>query len=157
MAFTALSVALEVLRVMGDIGGLKRYFCKSCRRTFNDKTGTIFHYSRLSLRGWFMLMLLFLGLHNLGLGLRWLLDRSPMTVFRALRKLMLKLKDGRVEFRGAVEVDELYVNACLKGRNNSIRIKHLSREPRRRALGGVEGVHGAMISQQYSFPLVGGM
>ena len=80
-----------------------------------------------------MLMLLFLGLHNSGLGLSWLLDRSPMTVFRALRRLMLKLKDGRVEFRGAVEVDELYVNAGLKGRNNSVRIKHLGREPRRRA------------------------
>jgi len=110
--------------------GLKRYFCRSCRGRFNDKTGTILHYSRLSLREWFML--LFLGLHNSSLGLSWLLDRSPMTVFRALRKLMLRLKDGRVEFRGAVEVDELYVNG-LKGRNNSIRIKHLGREPRRRA------------------------
>ena len=63
----------------------------------------------------------------------WLLDRSPMTVFRALRRLMLNLKAGRVEMEGAVEVDELYVNAGLKGRNNSIRIKHLGREPRRRA------------------------
>jgi len=100
---------------------------------FNDKTGTILHYSRLSLREWFMLMLLFLGLHNSGLGLSWLLDRSPMTVFKALRKLMLRLKDGKVEFRGVVEVDELYVNAGLNGRNNSVRIKHLCREPRRRA------------------------
>ena len=57
--------------------GLKRYFCKSCKRAFNDKARVIFHYSRLSLREWFMLMLLFLGLHNLGLGLSWLLDRSP--------------------------------------------------------------------------------
>jgi len=56
-----------------------------------------------------------------------------MTVFKALRKLMLKLKDGRVEFRGVVEVDELYVNASLKSRNNSICIKHLCRESRRRA------------------------
>jgi len=100
---------------------------------FNDKTDTIFQYSRLSLREWFILMLLFLGLHNSSLGLSWLLDRSPMTVFKALRKLMFRLKDGRVEFRGAVEVDELYVNAGLKSRNNSIRIKHLCRESRRRA------------------------
>jgi len=49
-------------------------------------------------------MLLFLGLHNSGLGLSWLLDRSPMTVFRALRRLMLKLKAGRVEFRGTVHI-----------------------------------------------------
>jgi len=56
-----------------------------------------------------------------------------MTVFKALRKLMLKLKDERIEFRGVVEVDELYVNAGLKSRNNSICIKHLCRESRRRA------------------------
>jgi len=31
---------------------LKRYFYKSCRRTFNDKTDTILHYPRLSLRPW---------------------------------------------------------------------------------------------------------
>jgi transposase-like protein len=29
---------------------LKCYKCKACGRTFNDKTGTIFHYSKLSLR-----------------------------------------------------------------------------------------------------------
>ena len=53
----------------GNYGGLKRYMCKDCGRTFNDKTGTIFHYSRLSLREWFVLMLLFLGLNNSCLGL----------------------------------------------------------------------------------------
>jgi len=104
---------------------LKRYFCGSCRGTFNDEAGTIFHYSRLSLGEWFMLLLL--RLHNSSLRLSWLLDRSPMTV-RALRRLMLKLK---VEFRG-VDVDELYVNG-LKGGNNSIRVKHLGRGPRHRA------------------------
>jgi len=35
---------------------------------------------------------------------------------------------------GAVEVDELYVNAGLKGRCNSARIKLLGRRPRRREL-----------------------
>jgi len=32
--------------------GLKRYFCRSCRRRFNDKTDTILHYPRLSIREW---------------------------------------------------------------------------------------------------------
>ena len=67
---------------------------------------------------------------------------------------MLKLKDGRVEFRGAVEVDELYVNAGSKGRNNSIRIKHLCRESRRRAFRRRGGGSWFMMSQQYSFSLV---
>jgi hypothetical protein len=56
--------------------GLKRYKCKACGRTFNDKTGMIFHYSRLSLREWFTLIILFFCLHNSCLGLSWLLDRS---------------------------------------------------------------------------------
>jgi transposase-like protein len=46
---------------------------------------------------------------------------------------MLKLKARNVELKGAIEVDELYINAGLKGRNNSIRIKHLDRKPRHRA------------------------
>lgn len=82
---------------------LKRDFCKACGRTFNDKTGTMFHYSRLSLREWFML--LFMGLHNSGLGLSWLIDQSCMTVFRALKRLMLSLRrEGQlVKIGGAVE------------------------------------------------------
>jgi transposase len=120
----------------GNYGrGLKRYMCRACGRTFNDKTGTIFHYSRLSLREWFMLMLLFLGLHNSGLGLSWLLDRRYMPVFRALKRLMLSLRGPQpVRMDGAVESDEVYVTAGLKGRNNSHRIKRLGRRPRRRGL-----------------------
>nr|MDO8082751.1 transposase [Candidatus Freyarchaeota archaeon] len=38
---------------------LKRYKCKTCERTFNDKTGTIIQHSRLSLREWFILIFLF--------------------------------------------------------------------------------------------------
>jgi hypothetical protein len=87
------------LKGHGNYGrGLKRHFCKSCGRTFNDKTGTIFHYSRLSLREWFMLMLLFLALHNSALGLSWFLDRSYMPIFKALKikalkRLMLSLRE----------------------------------------------------------------
>jgi len=74
-------------RVKGHSCGLKRYFCKACDRTFNDRTGTLFHYSRFSLREWFMIVLLFLGLHNSCNGLGWLLCRSVMTVFKALKRL----------------------------------------------------------------------
>ena len=77
----------------GNYGqGLKRYRCKACGKTFNDKTGTILHYSRLSLREWFILILLFPGLHNSGLSLSWLLGKSYMTAFKALKKLMIKLR-----------------------------------------------------------------
>jgi len=76
--FTALDVVLEGLRVMGIMVVV-------LKGTFNYKTGTLFHYSRL--REWFMLILLFLGLHNSCNGLGWLLCRSVMTVFKALKRL----------------------------------------------------------------------
>jgi transposase-like protein len=125
------------LKGHGNYGqGLKRYLCKSCGRTFNDKTGTPFHHSRLSLKEWFTLILLFLALHNSALSLSWLLGRSYMTVFRALRRLTLRIGGELqpVRMSGAVECDELYVTAGLKGRNNSQRIKRSGREPRCRGL-----------------------
>jgi len=115
--------------------GLKRYKCKACKRTFNDKTGTILHYSRLSLREWLTIIILFLCLHNSCLSLSWLLDRSYMPIFKALKKLMLSLrKTQHMRMGGAVESDEVYVTAGLKGRNNSERIRRIGRKPRRRGL-----------------------
>jgi transposase len=115
--------------------GLKRYKCKTCGRTFNDKTGTIFHYSRLSLREWITLIILFLGMHNPCLSLSWLLERNYMPIFKALKKLMLNLRKTQpTKMSGVVEADEVYVTAGLKGRNNSQRIKRLGRKPRRRGL-----------------------
>jgi len=32
----------------------QRYRCKSCDRTFNDQTGTVFEHSAVELRKWFL-------------------------------------------------------------------------------------------------------
>jgi len=74
--YFVLGVVLGGLRVMGILVVV-------LKGTFNDRTGTLFHYSRLSLREWFMLILLFLGLHNSCNGLSWLLCRISMTGFKA--------------------------------------------------------------------------
>jgi len=66
-----------------------------CRIAVGHSTTTIFHYSRLSLREWFMLILLFLGLHNSCSGLSWLFGRSYMPIFKALKRLMLSLRRGK--------------------------------------------------------------
>jgi len=56
---------------------------------------------------------------------------------------------------GAIEVDELCVNAGLKGGDNSIRVKHLGREPRHRAFRRRGG--GSWIYDKPAvFILVGG-
>ena len=107
--------------------------CKVCRRTFNDKTGTIFHYSRLSLRAWLLLIIFLILTYTSINSISWLLDTSYMTVFRASRRLP-KLDQPIAELQGEVEIDEVYQTAGLRGRNNSILIKLLGRKPRRRGL-----------------------
>jgi transposase-like protein len=58
-----------------------------------------------------------------------------MPIFKALKKLMLILRrDKHMGMRGAVESDEVYVTAGLKGRNNSERIRRIGGKPRRRGL-----------------------
>jgi transposase-like protein len=65
--------------------------CKVCCRTFNDKTGTIFHYSRLSLRAWLFLIILFILIHTSIRSISWLLGISYMSVFRASRRFLSNL------------------------------------------------------------------
>jgi len=72
---TALDVNLGWLRVMGIVGGVLKGI------SVRIVVRTLFHYSRI--REWFMIVLLFLGLHNSCNGLGWLLCRSVMTVFKA--------------------------------------------------------------------------
>ncbi|MHA1209689.1 MAG: hypothetical protein ACTSSA_10560 [Candidatus Freyarchaeota archaeon] len=83
-----------------------------------------------------MLILLFLALHNSILSLGWFPGRSYMTMFRAPKKLILHMGEGvqPVEMSGDVECDELYVTTGLKGRDNSMALKGLGREPRCREL-----------------------
>ena len=112
----------------------QRYMCKVCFRTFNDKTGTIFHYSRMSLRCWFLLIILFTLIHTSIRSIGWLLGVSYMSVFRACKRILISLNQPTVKLGGVVEVDESYQTAGLKGRNNSSLIKMLGRVPRSRGL-----------------------
>jgi len=112
----------------------QRYMCKVCFRTFNDKTGTIFHYSRMSLRCWVLLIILFTLIHSSIRSIGWLLGVSYMSVFRACKRILVSLNQPTVKLGGVVEVDESYQTAGLKGRNNSSLIKMLGRVPRSRGL-----------------------
>ena len=37
----------------------QKFYCKCCKKNFNDKTDTIFHYSHTPLRKWFIVLYLF--------------------------------------------------------------------------------------------------
>jgi transposase-like protein len=43
----------------GHYRSYQKYFCKQCKKWFNDKTGTIFHYSHTPLKLWFLALYLF--------------------------------------------------------------------------------------------------
>ena len=41
-------------------GNIQRYICKDCHITFNDKTGTILHYKRISMGKWMLSVWMYL-------------------------------------------------------------------------------------------------
>ena len=43
----------------GRYRSYQKYFCKQCERWFNDKTGTVFHYSHTPLKIWFLAIYLY--------------------------------------------------------------------------------------------------
>ena len=117
----------------GHYGIYQRYLCKACGRSFNDKTGTIFHYSHTRLGVWFLVI-----------HLAFILEKSiratakeaclPYRVcYRMVRSVMGRLyyRTVQVRLRGVVEVDEFYLNAGLKGRAYKSK---LGRPPRCRGL-----------------------
>jgi len=75
------------------------------------------------------LFLLFLALHSSILGLSWLIERSYIPVFTALKVVMLRLRRGAkpVRMSGVVESDEICITSGLKGRSNSARMRRLGR------------------------------
>jgi hypothetical protein len=69
-----------------------------------------------------------------------ILGVSEMTVFGYGRAMMEKARGWREKrrekFKGIVELDEAYVKAGLKGRNNQAKIKALGGGARKRGLKG---------------------
>ena len=43
----------------GHYRSYQKFFCKQCKRQFNDKTGTVFHYSHTPLKKWFLAIYLY--------------------------------------------------------------------------------------------------
>ncbi|MGB9595871.1 MAG: IS1/IS1595 family N-terminal zinc-binding domain-containing protein [Candidatus Poribacteria bacterium] len=89
--------------------GLRQYRCKSCGRTFNDLTGTIFHDSQLPLSAWFSIaFLIALGYSILRISQE--IGSRFKNVYRIgwyLRNLALSYEIS-CKLEGVVEVDEIY-------------------------------------------------
>ncbi|WP_425433526.1 IS1595 family transposase [Halorubrum ezzemoulense] len=100
----------------GSYGHFQRYLCKDCGRAFNDKTGTIFAHSKITLRKWLFSIYAFLRFNT---SLRQLQSEIEVTykmIHRRVERFSEALDAPSLDLRGPVKIDEFYVSAGLKGR-----------------------------------------
>ncbi|MEM2964254.1 MAG: transposase [Candidatus Bathyarchaeia archaeon] len=108
----------------------QRYRCKDCGGWFNDRSGTVFAYSKLPLSLWFYTafqMQFKISVNELAETV----NRPYNTMFRMVGKLrrnMYLTASKSLRLKGIVELDEVYVKAGLKGKRS------LNRKPRVRGL-----------------------
>ena len=98
---------------------LQRYTCNDCRKTFNDKTGTVLHYRHISLGNWMLALWLFLCGPLNGVSIRFISQATGQaykTTYYMMRGIMGRIR-GLPEkpLKGACETDEAYVKAGSKG------------------------------------------
>ena len=115
----------------------QKYFCKQCKRWFNDKTDTTIHYSHTPLKKWFLALYLFFVLWP-GCSIRETSSEVEVPYprcYRFIRTVMEKLSSSSIsatKLEGEIESDELYIKAGLKGRSYHDEIVKLAkRQPRR--------------------------
>jgi transposase-like protein len=111
-------------------GLYQRYHCKDCGGWFNDRTGTVFAYSKLPLNVWFFTAFQIQSKISVN-ELAETVNRPYCTMFRIvgrLRRSMYLTASRSLRLRGIVELDEVYVKAGLKGKRS------LARRPRVRGL-----------------------
>jgi len=94
----------------------QRYLCKDCGRTFNDKTGTVFEYSSIPLRKWYLAVYTYIRLNTSIRQLDAELAVTYKTAYRRVQRFLRALDAPRPQLEGPVEIDELYVKAGKKGR-----------------------------------------
>ena len=123
----------------------QKFYCKCCKKNFNDKTDTIFHYSHTPLKKWFMVLYLFFVL--------WpgcsIMETSLQTdipyhiCYRFVRTVMERIasssKSDNVKLKGVIETDEFYIKAGLKGRPYHDEILNSGRLPRDRGFKAWKG------------------
>jgi len=115
--FSCTKVSLTYYTVRnGSYREFQRYLYKNCDRTFNDKTGTIFAYSKVALRRWLFSIYAFLRFNTSLQQLQWEIDVTHKTMHRRIERFASAPDAPSLDLVGPVEIDEVYVNAGKKGR-----------------------------------------
>ena len=122
----------------GRYRSYQKYFCKQCESWFNDKTGTVFHYSHTPLKIWFLAIYLYFILWP-GCSIREISFEVVVPYpkcYRFIRTVMQKLSSSSssIKLDGIAECDEFYIKAGLKGRSYHKEIVKARRKPRKRGL-----------------------
>lgn len=112
---------VDIIRYCRYQGHVRRYTCKSCRRTFNDKTGTILHYRHVRMGDWVLVVWMLLcgppnGMISIIYYIATLIGRAYGVIYRMMRDIMRMvggLPEGRLS--GTGETNEGYTRAGSKG------------------------------------------
>ena len=123
--------------IRGRSDGLRRYFCKTCRKTFNALTGT--PLARLRLKEHWTAFAASLGADETVVQASERCGVSSSTAFRWRHRFLRAVTSGAVRLRGVVEADETFVLASRKGE------RRLDRKPRKR--GGKAAKRGRSDEQ----------
>ena len=100
----------------GSYRQYQRYLCKNCGRTFNDKTGTVFAHSKLSLKEWYLTIYVFSRFNTSIRQIEAELNISYRTLRRRVERYARALDAPSITLSGPAEIDEVYVSTGLKGR-----------------------------------------
>jgi len=119
----------EVVRNGGYMHHYQKYMCRGCGRSFNDKTETIFEYSKMGVREWLYIARELERNRSIN-RISKELGRRYKHVMRAARRVMERVETRRLLERlsGVVEMDEMHIPAGQKG------TRCVSRWPRKRGL-----------------------
>ncbi len=127
----------------GQYRSYQKYFCKQCKSWFNDKIGTVFHYSHTPLKKWFLALYLYFvlwpGCPTKQISLEVAVPyprcyRFNRTVMEKLTSSSSILSAATTKLEDEVESDEFYIKAGLKGRTYHEEITKSGRKPRKRGL-----------------------
>ena len=116
----------------------QRYTCQTCRKQFDDLTGTIFEGHHQPLRVWILcLYLMGLNISNAQIAAELDLAESVAQEMTTQLREGVVVKKKPVQLSGEVEGDEVYIVAGHKGQ--PAKVEKAGRTPRKRRLKGKRG------------------